>query len=365
MQTTPAVRCAVIGTGHIAREHIPVLQALPEAELVALCDINANAVADASKEFGVAQTFTSLDDLESWGEFDAVYVAVSVLAVAEVAERFIRSGTATFMEKPPGLYSSDTVRLADAVRETGTIAAVGFNRRHYSSTLAGRQALLETGDIVSVTVHADEIGVLLREEQGYGKNFRSDATQKFPPEVAARWMYANSVHGLDLLRFFGGDVAKVIPVRQQYVMPIPDSFSALLEYKSGAVGRAIADHFAPPGTGIAPNGHRYQVRTRNATLTSGSSENPTLAGATLVRHGHEPVEFSLTGLDRRLKPGFPGESRAFLQAVQTGNPVSFPSATLDDAVGTMQMLDAITGAEDWSPQASPFSGPETGAPIQD
>ena len=365
MHTAQSVRCAVIGTNNIAREHIPVLQALPEADLVALCDINAEAVALASDEFGVRQTFTSVDDLESWGEFDAVYVLVSVLAVAEVAERFIRSGIATFLEKPPGLYSSDTVRLADAVRETGTIAAVGFNRRHYSSTLAGRQALLETGDVVSVTVHADEIGVLLREDQGYGEPFKSGATQKFPSEVAARWMYANSIHALDLLRFFGGDVTNVTPLRKQYVMPIPDCFSALLEFKSGAVGRAIADHFAPPGTGIANNGHRYQVRTKNATLTSGSAETPSLAGATLVRRGHDPVEFGLVGLDRRLKPGFPGESRAFLRAVQAGEPVSFPSATLDDAVGTMQMLDAITGADDWSPQASPFTGPERAAPIQD
>ena len=28
-----------------------------------------------------------------WGEFDAVYVLVSVMAVAEVAERFIRAGS--------------------------------------------------------------------------------------------------------------------------------------------------------------------------------------------------------------------------------------------------------------------------------
>ena len=96
------VRCAVIGTKNIAGQHIPVLQALPEAEVAALCDIDAEAVGETSRRFGVAQTFNSVDELMAWGEFDAVYVLVSVMAVAEVAERFIRAGVPTFLEKPPG-----------------------------------------------------------------------------------------------------------------------------------------------------------------------------------------------------------------------------------------------------------------------
>ena len=330
------VRCAVIGTKTIAVQHIPVLQTLPESEVVALCDIDPEAVGEMSRRSGVAQTFTSVDDLQAWGEFDAVYVLVSVLAVAEVAERFIRAGTPTFLEKPPGLYSADTERLAEAVRESGTTAMVGFNRRFYSCLQAGREALLDTGDVVSVTVHADEDVAA------------QWAGTKFPPEVAMRWAYANSIHALDLLRYLGGDVKTVRSVVRQRRLPKPDSFNALLEYESGAVGRAIADHFGPKGTG-----HWYEARTATAVLTSvatSSSPGDRLSSCTLVRQGREPVRFGLTGLDRRLKPGFPGESRAFLRAVQTGEPVSFPAPTLDDAVRTMKLIDEITGAEEWAPK---------------
>ena len=323
------VRCAVIGTKNIAAQHIPVLQALPEAEVAALCDIDPEALGETSRRFGVAQTFTSLDELEAWGEFDAVYVLVSVLAVAEVAERFIRAGIPTFLEKPPGLYSADTERLAQAVRETGTTAMVGLNRRFYSCLQAGREALLNTGNVVSVTVHADEVGATHWEGP------------KFPPEVAMRWAYANSIHALDLLRYLGGDVANVTSLVRRRGLPKPDSFSALLEYESGAVGRAISEHFGPKGTG-----HFYEARTRNAVLTSRRG----LSACVLEVRGREAVQFDLTGLDRRLKPGFPGESRAFLRAVQTGEPVSFPAPTLDDAVRTMKMIDEITGAEEWAPK---------------
>ena len=140
MSAPNPVRCAVIGTKNIAGQHIPVLQALPEAEVAALCDIDVEALNETSRRFGIEQTFTSVDDLQAWGEFDAVYVLVSVLAVAEVAERFIRAGIPTFLEKPPGLYSSDTERLAEAVRETGTTAMVGLNRRFYTCLQAGRRS---------------------------------------------------------------------------------------------------------------------------------------------------------------------------------------------------------------------------------
>ena len=331
------VRCAVVGTNNIAGQHIPVLQALPEAEVAALCDIDPKALGETSRRFGVPQTFNNVDELLAWGEFDAVYVLVSVLAVAEVAERFIRAGIPTFLEKPPGLYSADTERLAQAVHEAGTTAMVGFNRRFYTCLQAGRDALLDTGDIVSVTVHADEDA---------GDKWGGP---KFPQEVSMRWVYANSIHALDLLRYLGGEVVKVTPLVRQRALPKPDSFSALLEYESGAVGRAIADHFGPRG-----GGHCYEARTATAVLTSGdgTSAGDRLSSCTLVRRGRDPIRFGLTGLDRRLKPGFPGESQAFLQAVQTGQPVSFPAPTLDDALGTMQMIDAITKAEAWAPKPS-------------
>ncbi len=323
------VRIAVVGAGNIAGQHLPVLRHLPEADVVALCDADPEVATARAREFDVPRTFDSVDALIDWGEYEAVYVLVSVLAVATVAERFIRLGTPTFIEKPPGLYSSDTARLASAVDETGTTAQVGLNRRMYSSTLAGRAALLDTGPVVSVTVHGDE------------DIARIWTNPRFNDEVRRRWIYANGIHALDLLRYFGGDVARVESWHATRVNPMPDSFTAHLEFESGAFGRALVDHFAPRGAG-----HRYEVRTAAATLTAHSGFNR----AILTRAGEDPVEFGLTGHDLNLKPGFPGETLAFLEAVRLRRQPEFPAATIHDALATMRMIDAITHADEWAPQ---------------
>ncbi|MDE2868151.1 MAG: hypothetical protein OXN91_05885, partial [Chloroflexota bacterium] len=109
-----------------------------------------------------------------------------------------------------------------------------------------------------------------------------------------------------------------------------------------------ANHLGPNGPG-----HGTPPRPAPGLLPpapTAAAPGDRLSSCTLVRAGREPVQFRLTGLDRRLKPGFPGESRAFLRAVQTGEAVSFPAPTLDDAVRTMKMIDEITGAEEWAPK---------------
>ena len=70
----------------------------------------------------------------------------------------------------------------------------------------------------------------------------------------------------------------------------------------------------------------------------------------LARAGEDPVEFGLTGDDLHLKPGFPGETLAFLKAARLRRQPEFPAATIHDALATMRMIDGISHAEEWAPQ---------------
>ena len=86
---------------------------------------------------------------------------------------------------------------------------------------------MEAGGLLSVTVEAHE------------DIDRIWKRGKQPEGVIHRWSYANGIHALDLLRFFGGDVAHVHAIQKQYDNPMPDSYSALIEFETGAVGCAL------------------------------------------------------------------------------------------------------------------------------
>jgi len=150
------LKIAVIGAGNIAQKHLPVLLDLPDVEVSALVDPNPEMLHETGDRFGTENRLGSYEPLLEDERPDAVFVLVSVLAVADVAADFLHADIPTFLEKPPGIYTRQTQRLADLAREHNVLAMVGVNRRFYSSGLRGREMLLEQGPIRTVSLEAHE-----------------------------------------------------------------------------------------------------------------------------------------------------------------------------------------------------------------
>ena len=313
------LRVAVIGAGNIAQQHLPVLTNHPECEVALLCDASPAVLAETAAKFGIAHTVPALADVLRRDDIDAVFVMVSVLQMARVGTACLETGIPTFMEKPPGICSADTARLAELQRRVGGLAMVGFNRRFYSSHLQARERLLAVGPIVSVTVDAHE-------------DLARVSRQKFPPLVVRRWAYANGIHALDLLRFFGGDVTEVDARQTRFENPFPDCISAHLTFERGAHGRAAVDW-------ISPGRHRFEVRSVGIRATSlagfGSTE--------IAARGRDVERLDPDEDDQRFKPGFWKQDSAFLVAVRAGRPPAWPAPSLADAHASMVMIDSICG----------------------
>ncbi|MBI3972603.1 MAG: Gfo/Idh/MocA family oxidoreductase [Chloroflexi bacterium] len=311
------LRIAVVGAGNIAQQHLPVLTDHPECEVVALCDTNPAMLAETAERFAIPQQVAAPEQLLRRDNLDAVFVLVSVLAVAKVAGMFLDAGMPTFLEKPPGIYSSDTERLAEIAARRGTVHMVGLNRRFYASHLAARQQLLEHGPLATLTVEAHE-------------DLSTKLRQKFPPLVIRRWAYANGIHALDLLRFFGGDVEEVQPFSATFENEFPDCHTAVLRFAGGAHGRALVDW-------ISPGGHRFELRCVGARAAS----SPGFSFVSLNIRGQPERRFAPDDDDRRFKPGFWKQDSAFLAGVRQGHQPAFPAPSLDDAHRTMVMIDRI------------------------
>ncbi|MBI2503920.1 MAG: Gfo/Idh/MocA family oxidoreductase [Candidatus Latescibacteria bacterium] len=314
------LRVAVVGGGNIAQHHLKVLKELPGVEVIALADADPQALRESAERFSIPQRWPSHRHLLKEERPDAVFVLVSVGRVAEVAATFIREGIPTFLEKPPGLYAAHTRRLAELAGQRRTLAMVGVNRRFYSSLLRGRELLLESGPVRSLAIEAHEDLARVR------------GNPKWPAEVIRRWSAANGIHALDLLRFFGGEVAQVQVLRQAVEGPGPDCCAALIRFAQGAVGRALMDHFSP-------GGHRFEVRSLGATLTS----EPGFAAAVLQRRGAGPLRFEPDELDQRYKPGFFRQDQTFLECVRRNTALPFPACGLEDAARTMELIETIAG----------------------
>lgn len=125
------ISIGIIGAGRIATGiHLPVLSALPEADVRAVCDLNNERAEGAARTFGITHTYQSYFNMLREETVDAVFVLVQPDALFRIASDCLLAGKHVFMEKPMGitLYQAKSLqRLAETQKR---ILHVGFNRRY-------------------------------------------------------------------------------------------------------------------------------------------------------------------------------------------------------------------------------------------
>jgi myo-inositol 2-dehydrogenase / D-chiro-inositol 1-dehydrogenase len=138
------LKLGVIGTGRIGKVHIATLvQAVPQAEVVAIADINLAGAAEVAKAFGIEKVTASHSDIINDPEIEGVIICSSTDTHAKYIVEAAKAGKHIFCEKPVDL-SLDVIRGAiDAVKAAGVKLMVGFNRRFDPNFLKIRQLVAE------------------------------------------------------------------------------------------------------------------------------------------------------------------------------------------------------------------------------
>jgi predicted dehydrogenase len=120
------LRLAVVGVGHLGKEHARILAGLPDAELVGVVDANpdqAHAVA------GRCDCPAYSDHRLLLPLVDAVVVAVPTACHLAVAQDFLRRGIACLIEKPLAPDLEQAEALVDLARRQGAVLQVGHIER--------------------------------------------------------------------------------------------------------------------------------------------------------------------------------------------------------------------------------------------
>lgn len=117
------LRVGVIGAGTWGKNHVRALANLPEADLVAVCDLGAETRARIGRQYpGVHLTDSAADLL---GRVEAVVIASSATTHAALGLQAVEAGVPALVEKPFALSVADAERLADTAARRGVPLLVG------------------------------------------------------------------------------------------------------------------------------------------------------------------------------------------------------------------------------------------------
>jgi len=317
------LRVAIIGAGNIAEKHLEVLNAFSDVELSAICSRGHPRIDALADRFDIREKFSDYRRMLDTISPDVIFVLVSAMQIAPVTAECLKRGIPTLLEKPPGLAVNETEALAAIARETNCLNLVGLNRRFYSVVQRAREEILNAGPLVSVLVEGPE---RLAEVKAVGIH---------PPEIIAGLLFANSIHCIDLLRYFGGDVQHISATSSQWDEEQKNSFGALIKFQSGATGHYIAHWMSPASWSVTLYGMAKRV-----------SLNP-LEKATLIDSDRSEKLLPVDDVDLKFKPGLYGQNRFFLDAIKERRAITYPAADLSDAAKTMRLIEAIGGGDAW------------------
>jgi UDP-N-acetyl-2-amino-2-deoxyglucuronate dehydrogenase len=225
-------RAAVIGCGDISAVHLAAIQAMPDVELVAVCDPDEKARASAEQRWGVAG-FADHRELLASVAPDVVHVCTPHDQHADPVVDALAAGVDVVMEKPVAHTVAEAERVAQAAaaHPERTVAVCLQNR--YNATVQHVRGLLDAGELGAVLGGAATVVWHRTPEYYAAKPWRGQRARS-----GGGVLINQAIHTLDLLQWLVGEVSHVEGRCGTYaladVVDVEDTASVVLDHASGA-----------------------------------------------------------------------------------------------------------------------------------
>ena len=219
------VRIGFIGAGGIAQAHIRKLGEIPEAEIVAVCDIDesrARAAADGLR----SAVYTDGETLIASEGLDALYVCVPPTVHGDLEIQAAQKGVHLFVEKPVNISLRAALRVSQAISDSGVMSQAGYVLRYLPVFMRAHDFLK---DKVVGTAHVFRWNGLVGPP--WWRRYEESGGQ----------LVEMTTHQVDLLRWMMGEVESVSAAYSRNRLflddptaSVPDSQAVLLRFRSGA-----------------------------------------------------------------------------------------------------------------------------------
>ncbi|MEM2739690.1 MAG: Gfo/Idh/MocA family oxidoreductase [Candidatus Bathyarchaeia archaeon] len=328
------IRIGFIGAGrHAARVHYPSLTSFPDVELKAVCDLSEERLRYICDLYGIDYRFKDYKDMLATVPLDAVYVIMSPIPTSFYADaepmtsivfECLRHGLHVFIEKPPGVTSSETIRIAEAAKKYECKSMVGFNRR-FIPVFRKAKSVVEGYDRIThclAVFHKNVLG----EPQPWG---------------SVNYLVADVIHAVDALRFMSGEPVKVSSYVSNFYADYPNSFNALIIFDNGCIGHLCSNYSS--GGRV----HYFEMHSRSVyAMVDLPLDPPEKQLAYILREGRSYGEMEvirnldLVGgvRDFHVTYGFLQENRHFIDCIKMDLE---PETNFEDAVKTMKFIERI------------------------
>ncbi len=220
----------IIGCGRIAPKHAESIIAIPEAELVAVCDIIPQKAEEFARLYN-AQPYLDYKELLQRDDIDIVTIATPSGNHAEIGIEAAKAGKHVMVEKPMSMTLREADSLIKACQEYNVKLSVIHQNRYNKSIKILRDAM-EAGRFGKLT-HGQATIRWNRNDDYY-----TQAPWRGTKLQDGGVLMNQSIHNIDLLQWMMGPVESVFGYTTTALRPIEmeDVVGAVIRFKNGAIG---------------------------------------------------------------------------------------------------------------------------------
>ncbi len=342
----------IIGCGVIGPWHAQAITGAEGAELVAVCDIVEQKAKKLGEEYSVPYV-TDINEFLAREDVQAVSICTPSGMHAEQAIAAAEAGKHILCEKPLDITLERIDAMIEAAAANNVKLAGVFQRRTLPSSQRVREAV--RGGKLGKVVLGDCYQKYYRSHEYYASG-----------EWRATWdldgggaLMNQGVHGVDLLLWIMGDVARVSGYCRRLVrnIDVEDTAVAMVEFANGALGVLEATTSVTPGYAMALEVHgdtgSIKMASDEITTWAIAGEEEQTAEATGAGTAADPTALSTYGHQHHVAdlcqaitedrpPQIPGhEARKavelikaiYLSSREGGAAVELPLAYDDDGPG--------------------------------
>ncbi|MBL1242585.1 MAG: Gfo/Idh/MocA family oxidoreductase [OCS116 cluster bacterium] len=108
-------RLAIVGVGWWATfNHIPTIEAIEHADIVAICDLDSEKLKIVGAEFGISAQYTDITEMLSKEKLDGVLISTPHIYHTEAAILALEAGCHVLVEKPMATTAKDGTAIYEA-----------------------------------------------------------------------------------------------------------------------------------------------------------------------------------------------------------------------------------------------------------
>ena len=242
------VKFGIVGIGNMGSVHVKYVDAISNARLSAVCDINPAAfdrIAPETRE--KIKCFTDVDTFLAEGDIDVVVVAVPHYSHPDIAIKAMNAGKHIIVEKPIAVHKAEAERLiAEAAKHPELIKSLMFNQRTIPAHRKIKD-MIDNGTLGKITRINWIITDWFRTQRYYDSG-----------DWRASWrgegggvLLNQCPHQLDLWQWLFGmpkTMRAAVKFGKYHDIEVEDEVNAYMEYEDGKVGNFIASTGEMPGT---------------------------------------------------------------------------------------------------------------------